>query len=103
MPKLRRSHIYIKVFLIVGLLLYLVADLYLPLPPITSEKEATDAVAYYLRHYPETVAHIANGEITTHNDDNKWIVCVFLGSGFPRYACYEVYKLTGYIVPMLAD
>jgi len=101
MRKLRRSHIYILVFLVVGFLVYWVVSWYIPMPPITSEKEATTAVMYYLRDYPELNASLSDRETSTYNEGERWMVTIYLDNKRrPSFVAFEVNKITGYVKPI---
>lgn len=98
MHKLRRTQNYILVFLVVGIFIYWLVRWYLPLPPITSEKEAIAAVVYY---FPETKKYLETHEIKVHDSGAHWIVGIELSpTRLPPYIAFEVNKATGFVKPI---
>jgi hypothetical protein len=97
----KRPQVYIIVFSIVGFLVYWVVSWYVPMPPITSETEATTAVMHYLRDDPKLDASLADHETSAYYDeDGQWVVTISLDDRDPPFLVFDVDKITGFVRPL---
>ncbi len=82
-------------------LLYWVLNWYIPLPPITSEREAIRAVMKYLKDQPDTELQLTNREMKAYDDNAEWLITIDLSVlTRPAFVIYKVNKATGHVKPM---
>ena len=99
MRRFARPYVSSRIFLLIlilGFLLYWAAGWYIPIPPITNEKEAIESVVYY---YPEVSVYLADNEIKVADAGIIWDVRIDkdMPNIRPRDMAFEVNKVTGYV------